>query len=161
MHTSSKLALGIVAVIVAGLIGYHLLFPPIPSDQQQIRSDIQSAAQAAQNRNISGIMAVISDHYVDDNGLTSESLQIFLARALRDAQSVTITMSPSDIAITGDTATSTTYVSVSADTPEGAWTRPRQEVVLTWKKEHVSRFLVIPAVDWRITSASYGGLDME
>lgn len=161
MQTSSKRALAAAVVILAGLIGYRLLFPPMPADLAQIQNTIRAAADAIQNRNINGVMAAISDHYTDDNGLNASTLNMFLVRAMRNAQAVNVAVSPADIIINGDTATSACYASVSANTAAGPWTRSRQLVKLTWKKERVNRYYVIPALEWRITSASYGSVDLE
>jgi len=161
MRDSSKRALAVVALTIVALIAYRLLFPPLPSDQQQILTDIQSAVQAAEAKNTGGVMAIISDHYVDDNGLTNEALRVYLARAIRDTRSISIAAPLSVISVTGDVATSSTQISVNADVEGGSSVRPHREVILTWKRERVNRFLFIPDKQWRITSATYGGLDFE
>ena len=161
MRDNSKRALGVAALTIVAMIAYRLLFPPLPSDHQQILTDIQSAVQAVEARNLGGVMAIISDHYVDDNGLTNEALRVYLARAIRETRSVTIDAPLSVISVNGNLATSSTQISVNADTESGSWARPRREVILTWKRERVNRFLFIPDKQWRITSATYGGLDSE
>ena len=158
MRPSSKRAIQITGILCAVLIAYHILFPVLPPDREQIARQIDVASLAIHDHNVGRFIGVLSDHYADDNGMTKDGIRVLIVRGLRGSSSVTVDVRSTEIDVHGDDAVSTSYVGVAVDAATGGWSRPSQEVVVTWKREPVNRFLIIPAKEWRVVKASYGGL---
>lgn len=156
MRKSSKHAAMLAGGLLLALILYRIAFPPLPSDHDQILQQLNYSVQAFENRNIGAALRILSDHYIDDNGFTCDAVHILLTKQMHGATAVNIDVRSTHIDITGDSAISTSFVSASVDTSSGTWSRASQEVILTWKREHVNHFLVVPAKEWRIIHASYG-----
>ncbi len=155
MQQSSKRLLAIALALAALLAGYFLLRQPPQTAQEQILGQMESARQAAERRDSSGIMRVISADYADSNGLHVDAIHLYLARALRDSGHVRVAFSPPDVTVTGDTATSTTRVTVrSGPFPTPVYDAP---ITLHWRREDGTRLFIIPAKVWRIVGADYSG----
>jgi hypothetical protein len=161
MKQSSKNVLWIALVIIVAFVAYRVLFPPAPSDQIQIQNNIQKAIDAAQARDANGIMSVVSEHYVDENGWSNDALKFNLVRAFNQLHNLSVSANPSDITINpnGIEAHSVTYVTLVGAGEEGRINSPRTEISLTWAKEPATRFLFIPTKAWRVVKASYGSFD--
>lgn len=156
MQPSSKRALGIVAVLVLALIAYFALRQPPVSDQDQIAAQLQAAAAAAQNHNSGGIMNVISADYKGPSPITNtDSLHFFLGRILRDSGAVQVAFSPPNVVVTGDTAASTSQLTVrDRDTGQVRFDEP---VTINWKREDGHRLLILPTKVWRVVGTTYQG----
>ena len=97
MQKSSKTILTLIFALVVLWIGYRLLFPPPVSDDRQIRNQIAGSISAAQDKNVSGIMAPVSDSFVDSNGYNSQQLRLMLSQSIHDYRSITVT--PSNLTV--------------------------------------------------------------
>jgi hypothetical protein len=156
MQTKSKVSIliAIIAVVAFGI--WHFLFPPLPSDKDQISSQIQAMVSSAENRNSNGVMQGISGNYSDDNGLTTQSLKMAIVKAMREASNIKVEYSNPDLDIKGDSAQTRMMVKITfSGSAAGDSSSIKTPLVLQWKKESGERFLIIPTKVWRVTHASY------
>lgn len=156
MRTTSKWALAIAAVLIVILLAAILLRPAPQSDQDQIATQLSKAASAARNHDASGIMQVISADFKGPSPISNtDSLHLMLIRGLRNSGRLQIDLSPPSVAVTGDTATSTSQVTVrSKESGETFYSGP---LALSWRREDGHRLLVLPAKVWRIVGTTYQG----
>ncbi len=155
MQQSSKIALTVAGLIVIALILFFALRQPQLSDQEQIAAQMDTARNAAMHHDTRGIMSVISADYKGQTPADGnvDELHLLLSRALGKAGALDVALSTPSTSIQGDTATSTTHLSVR--TREDGATRYDQNVTLHWKREDGTRLLLFPAKVWRIVSADF------
>ena len=153
MKKSSLALLGLLLVLIVGLTAFFLTHQPQPSDTDQIRAQIDSATTAAGNRDAGGVVSILSSDYKDSMN-TKQRLYAILLRAFHDAGPVVISSSPPGIQLQGETATSTSHLTLRGrDSGEVYYDKT---VTLTWKREEGKRFFVIPVKVWRVVGAEYG-----
>jgi hypothetical protein len=117
---------------------------------------MEAARAAGERRDVGGIMAVVSPKYQDPNVPSPAQLRYILSRALRGADPVAVTLSGSVISLQGDAATSTSHLRVVSGSD--GQVRYDHDVTLQWRREDAPRWGIVPAKQWRVVSASYGGL---
>jgi hypothetical protein len=138
---------------------------PQGDDVAQIRAMLDSGERAVEQRNVSGMMRHVSEEYRDPNGLRREQIRFAAARALRNAQSVDVTISePSlriQVAPDGKRATLACDASLALTDLSGAMSPARHfHLTLDLKKEPARVFGVFPTHAWRVVSAGgYGALE--
>jgi hypothetical protein len=158
MQRSSKRVLGIVALLVVVLAGFFLLRQPSVPDRDQITAQLDAARGAAEQHSVGGIMKIVSAEYKDSN-FNNDQLHFFLARVMRQSGRVTVLLSPPNVMVNGDSATSTSQVTVrSRETDHVIFDQP---VTLNWRREEGHRLLVLPAHVWRVVGAQYSALPDE
>lgn len=155
MKTSSKILI-VVAIAAVVLLTLLLLRPKALSPQAQIAAQIDSAVAAANRHNAGGVMAVVSEHYHDENGFNNDAIHALLIRAMRGQPSEQITLPNPTITVQGDTATAQGYLTVQ-DAQSGHILYGH-EVILQWQKEPARSFLIFPTDAWRVVGASYGSV---
>src|SRR5262245_44443717 len=65
---------------------------PVGSDPAQIRALLDRGESAVERREIGEVMQLVSRDYRDGNGFTRDTVRFLAGRALRDAQSVEISI---------------------------------------------------------------------
>jgi len=156
MQTKSKLILWAVAIIVLALIAMKLLAPNSAPDTVQIQDQLADAVAAANNKDASGVMAIIASDYSDSDSNNSWRLNVMIRRGMENVDNLSASISPAAIVVNGDTAQSKCYVTIRAD----GQIVYNQLMVLTWQKEMTRRYLIFPEETWQVISSSYsGGLD--
>jgi len=156
MQTKSKLILWAVAIIVLALIAMKLLAPNSAPDTVQIQDQLADAVAAANNKDASGVMAIIASDYSDSDSNNSWRLNVMIRRGMENVDNLSASISPAAIVVNGDTAQSKCYVTIRAD----GQIVYNQLMVLTWQKEMTHRYLIFPEETWQVISSSYsGGLD--
>jgi hypothetical protein len=158
MKESSKRAIFVVLIALAIFFGWKALYPPVPSDADQIKTQISSMAAAAESRNVNNIMSGISEKYSDDNGLNSDSLRFNIAHALHASNEVRVQLGIPDLKLDGDTAKSSQEMQLIFKGSGGETSTIHANLVLDWRRENGTRFFVIPIKTWRVAHASYGSI---
>jgi hypothetical protein len=156
MKESSKIALGVVAVLLIALVGLLLSRQPTVSDQDQIAAQLESARAAAQEYSASGVMNIVSADFKGQEPIANvDGLNLALRQFLNTKHEIRVTLSPPNVVVQGDSATSTSQVMVQdAETGEIMYDKP---VTLSWRREDGHRFLIFPAKVWRVVGAQYQG----
>jgi hypothetical protein len=136
---------------------------PVGSDPEQIRALLDRGESAVERREIGEAMRLVSADYRDGNGFTRDALRIMVGRALRDAQSVDVSIPERSVKIQVDPdeqhATLTCDVSVRlAERAAGTVARDAH-LTFRLRKEPTRIFGVFPSREWRVTRADgYGAL---
>lgn len=156
MKTQSKRLLAVAVALGIALVIYVIATAPLPPDQQQITDAIETARSAAQSRSAGGVMSVISDQYHDSNIANVDQLHVFLMRGLHNSGAIDVSATDTTITVHGDTADSTSLVSIKS--VDGNATLFDSRVVVHWKREPAYRLLFFPTTTWRIVSADYSGV---
>lgn len=154
MKTSSKLLLGLAFALGLIALGVVLLRAPVVPDQVQITNQLEAARAAGEAHDIGGIMRVVSEKYQDPNVPGPTQLR-FLLNKVQGNKPVRVTQSIPIISVSGDTATSTSHLRITA---EGDQVVYEHDVTLQWAREDGKRLGVIPTKVWRIVHADYGPL---
>ena len=158
MKPSSKILLWLALILVLVVAAVILLRqPPVP-DAAQIAKQLETARAAGERHDINGVMSIISPDYHDANVPSPIQLR-FLLNKVRGSEPVTITQSLPVISVSGDTATSTSHLSVVSQADNHVLYS--HDVVAQWKREDANRYLIIPTKVWRITSADYGSFGFD
>jgi hypothetical protein len=126
---------------------------PTLTDQAQIAAQLEAARSAGERHDVGGVMAVVSDHYHDANVPSPVQLR-FLLNKIQGDQPIQITQSLPVISVTGDTATSTSHLSVVSQSDNRVLYS--HDITLQWQREDGNKFVIIPTKVWRIVSADYG-----
>lgn len=93
------LALGVTLAWVTGL------FDSTISDEDQIRSLIEQIANGAESADIQAVMAPISEHYSDDEGMGRREIYGLFWSQFRKRGPITVWLSAIDVRVQGVTAT--------------------------------------------------------
>ena len=157
MKSSSKILLGIAALLVLIALGYLLLRPTAVPDQTQILGQMETARDAAEHHNVSGIMAVVSDKYQDSNIPSPLQLR-YLLNKVQGSDPITVTATPPTVDVQGDAATSQTHLHVVS--ARDGRVLYDHDVTLHWQREGGTRLGVLPTKVWRVVSADYGGVSI-
>jgi len=152
MKTSSKLLLGLALGLIA--LGIVLLRAPTVPDQVQITNQLEAARSAGEAHDVGGIMRIISDKYHDPNVPSPVQLR-FLLNKVQGNKPVRVTQSIPVISVSGDTATSTSHLRVTAAGDQVVY---EHDITIQWAREDSSRLGFIPTKVWRAVSADYGNL---
>lgn len=138
---------------------------PQGSDVEQIRGVIDAGEEAVEQRDVSGMMRLISPEYRDRNGMRRDQIRFYAARTLRDADTVHVTISePSlriEVAPDGQSATVACDVALSmTDALNSAFPTRHFHLTLDLRKEPARIFGAFPTHAWRVVSADgYGAMD--
>jgi hypothetical protein len=158
MKPSSKVLLWLALILVFVIAALVLLRqPPIP-DQAQIAGQLETARAAGERHDVGGVMSIISSQYHDANVPSPVQLR-FLLNKVQGSESIKITQSLPVISVSGDTATSTSHLTV-VSVSDGA-VLYSHDITAHWQREDANRFLIIPTKVWRILSADYGSFGLE
>lgn len=157
----SRRALVIGVLVIVLLLGAawlrYLAQAPAGTDAQQILAQIERGRRAAEERNTSALIRIVSPDYKDDLGLTRPALYYQAGQQLRDAQRIEITISAKQLRIQvdpgGQEATSTGPVELRITDRQGSTRTVSLNPTLRWRKEHVRRYLLFPAEEWRVVRA--------
>lgn len=156
MKPSSKALLGVAMLLSLALAAFLILHQNSPSDRDQILSQLEVARAAAQAHDANGILKIVSADYHDALLFdTNDRLALGLRQIVKGKNSgnVQVTLTPPDVKVEGETATSTSHLTVAS--PGGTSTFYDSDVTLHWKQEEGRRMLIFPAKVWRVTSADY------
>ncbi len=152
----------VVGVCVLVLLGgaewlRRLAQGPGGTDTQQILAQIERGQRAAEQRNASALMRLVSPDYKDDNGVTRPVLGYQAREQLRDAQQLEVTVPMNELHIEvapdGREATATGRMELRMTGHQGDVRTFTLNPTLELRKEHVRRYLVFPAEEWRVTKA--------
>ena len=155
MKPSSKRILGLAAVLAVALVIVILLRQPGPSDQDQIRTQLETARAAAQRHDANGIMKIVSADYHGSTPFdgNNDGLALFLRRVVGGRSAATVSLSPPSVSVQADTAVTVGQVTARDDaTGRVLYDQP---VTLNWRREDGTRWLVFPAKVWRVTGGQY------
>lgn len=153
MRTSSKILLAVAVIAALVLIAIALRPKPL-SPEQQIQNQTESAVAAANEHNASGIMAIVSADYMDQNGYNVDLIHALLVRGLRNTPALHASFIGTTITVQGNKATSQGYLTVQDE--QSGHTLFSREVTLQWQKEHARSYVIYPTDVWRVVSADYG-----
>ena len=158
MKPSSKILLWLALILVFVVAAVLFLRQPPVSDAAQIAGQLEAARAAGERHDINGVMSVISPNYHD--AYVPSPIQLrFLLNKVRGSEPVTITQSLPVISVSGDTATSTSHLTITSQADNHVLYS--HDITAQWKKEDANRYLIIPTKVWRITSADYGSFGFE
>ena len=152
MKSSSKVLLGVAALLLLIVVCVALLRSPNVPDQAQIVQQMETARAAGERRDINGFMAVVSPQYHDSNVPSPVQLR-FLLNRLQGSGQVSVTQTGPVVDDQGDTATTANHLRIVT---AGGRTLYDHDVTLQWKREDGTRFGILPTKVWRITTADYG-----
>jgi hypothetical protein len=155
MQEKSKRLLGAAVILGIGLAIYLMATAPLPSDQDQIASAIETARSAVQSRKASGVLTVVSADYHDPVIANVDQLHAYLIHAFRNSGPITVQTSANTITVHGNTAQSVSHVTLKGANNGDSYFDGN--ITLTWKREPARRFLVFPTTTWRVVSADYPG----
>ena len=153
MQRSSRAIIIAIVLLVIAFFGFRAFSRPDPPDNVQIDEALRGAAHAAERRNIGGVLQIISEHYEDDSGNNPERIRILLGRGLRNVDDLHITVSPSQVKVSGDKAHSSCYLTVRGN----GQLIYNQLINLDWSREDSHKYLIIPTHVWRIVHSTYSG----
>jgi len=156
---SSKALLWLALLLAFLGVALVLLFQPQPPDQTQIASQLEAARAAGEQRDVNGVMKIISEKYHDSNVPGPTQLRFILNKMVQGNGSAQITQTIPMISLQGDTATSTSHLHI-VTIPDGRLVYDH-DVTMQWKREDGTKFLVIPTKVWRVVSADYGGFGLD
>ena len=114
MKTSFKFLLGLAFALGLIALGVVLLRAPVVPDQVQIANRLEAARAAGEAHDIGGIMRVVSEKYQDPNVPGPAQLR-FLLNKVQGNKPVRVTQSIPIISVSGDTATSTSHLRITAE----------------------------------------------
>ena len=130
---------------------------PVGTDEQQIVAQIRLGQQAAQMLSSKGLMRVGSASDKDENGITRPLLGQQARDALREAQSLEVTIPMNQLRIqveSGRTEASSTFpLEVRYTDKQGGAHTLSMNPALRWRKEPVRRFLLFPGEEWQVVRA--------
>lgn len=152
MKSSSKILLGIALLLSLIVAGFFLLRTPEIPDNVQIATQLEAARAAGERHDVNGIMRIVSQHYHDPNVPSPIQLR-FLLNKVQGNGSVRVTQSIPIISVQGDTATSTSHLTIT--TTLDSRVVYDHDVTIQWAREDGTRLGVIPTKIWRAVSADY------
>lgn len=155
MKRSSKIVLGVVALLLVVFAVYFIVRQPPLSDQDQIIGQLETARAAAERHDAGGITAVVSTDFKSEAIANKQQLYFYLARAFRNSGKLRVVLSAPTVVVQGDSATSTCQMTVYNLDRVGP--RFDQPVTLNWRREEGRRLLVLPTRVWRIVGAQNVG----
>lgn len=138
----------VIAVIVAGFI---IMPRQQGSDAEQITALIDQGRQGIETRSINNVMSCISKSYKDSTGMDYEKFRSQVSKALGPGVSYEVTLDQPIVNATGDTATASTSVSITATmsgTREKAFSGA---VLLHLTKEPGRKYFIFPISEWKVT----------
>ena len=125
-------------------------------DEVVLNEMIVSAAQAAEDRDVGGVMDIVSSSYKDQDGMNYDRLRMIAAQAVRNEQDYIVTASVKSIRVDGNEATLGVHAVVR--TKPGGILYDR-ELTVHFAKEPARHALLIPVKVWRIVEVENFGLD--
>jgi hypothetical protein len=157
---SSRIALAL-AVVLLGAAGVVLLLTvsdPPARPETLIRNALRQAEEAARNRDVGGVMDIVSDDYKDASGFNKARLRLILARSFQQAGNmgmgydvrVSVPQVVFDERKAGQALATTTVAAVETGSGENLW--GGQPVTLVFRRERVRRWLLFSEDRWRVTS---------
>ena len=152
MAKSTRVVLGIVAVLAVVLVILLVTGQKHPSDEEIINQRLQSMQNAAQNDNVSAFMQSISADYSDSQVNNTDQLALLLHRVLPADGSLRVTIQNAQTSVSGSHAT--THVDVVIQST-GEQDIKQQSVTVEWRLEEAHKWLVFPTQTWLVTSAQY------
>jgi hypothetical protein len=152
MQRSSRIVI-ILMVLIVGWFAFRALTPPALPDSVQIDHALRDAAHAAEKRNISGVLRIISEHYQDDSGNNPDRIHFLLSRGMQNVNDLKVDISPTQVTVKGNTAHSTCYLTIHVN-GEAVY---NQFVQLDWAREDSHTFLIFPSHTWRVVHSTYAG----
>ena len=158
MKPSSKVLLWLALILVFIVVALVMLRQPPVSDQAQIAQQLETARAAGERHDVGGVMSIFSSHYHDANVPSPVQLR-FLLNKVQGSEPVKITQSLPVISVTGDTATSTSHLTVTS--VSSGQVLYSHDITAQWQREDANRFLIIPTKVWRVVSADYGSFGFE
>ncbi len=145
-----------IVALMAVYSGYAFLTVDRRGDEEQLRSLVESAATAVQDRSIGGAIGCVSRSYKDDNGLNYDRLRLLAAQAMRMEERYTARAEIRNLSIDGAKATVDIHASVI---PAGGGKLYDRDVTLILRKEPARHMLVAPVKVWRVVSTKNLGLE--
>jgi hypothetical protein len=156
MKTSSKLVLGIAALlllIAVVMMAAHNTGPPLTPEQEIVVS-LHDAQQAAEHRNLDGVMELISDDF-HGGSWTKPRLQLYLSREMNNSRGMSYDVHVNAPRIlpapNGDPNERMVVTQASvfwADTGEDIWgTNP---VTLVMRRETRRHWIFFTQPEWRV-----------
>lgn len=145
--------MAVIGLVIAGIIVSKLIQPDTTPDAVQIQNALQTAANAADEKDAPKLMSIVSDNYSDSDGNNREELSLLLSRAMSNVGNIDVSLGPVNVTVNGDLAVSTGNIIVSTDGQR----QFSQLVTVNWQKEETRRYLVIPDKTWRVIRSSYTG----
>jgi len=147
-----------VLLLLGGILWLRALAQgPGGTNTAQILAQIERGKRAAEQRNAGALMRLVSPDYKDELGITRPGLFLRVREQLRDAQQLEVIVPANELRIeiapNGRDATVTGRMELRITGSQGYVQTSNLTPTLTWRKEHVRRFLVFPAEEWRVVKA--------
>lgn len=153
MAKSTRIVLGVVAILAVVLVILLIDGQRQPSDEEIINQRLQSMENAAQNDNVSAFMRSVSSDYSDSQVNNTDQLALLLHRVLPSGGNLRITLQDAETTVDGPHATTHVVVLIQSTDERNITQR---SVTVTWRREQAHKWLVFPIKTWRVTSAQYG-----
>lgn len=159
MKTSSKIVLAAALVLLgaAGLLVGQRQAPP--TREELIRQSLRNAEEAAQRRDVRGVMEVISNDYKDARGLNKARLRLLLTRSINQGRGVDYNVKINQPRIFPDKAEPekkalvvTKFAVFYAENNGNIW--GTDAVTLAMRKESRRKWLLFSTPVWRIVSVA-------
>ena len=147
----------IIAALIAGYLAAAFLTVDRSSDEQRIAKVISQGAAAAQNRDLSGLLTLVSKHYTDESGLNYDRMRILIAKAMREESEYYVVVSNETIKAAGDNATVNLRVELKRTDGDLFYER---NLTLTLVKESATHMLIAPTTAWRVVASRNLGVGL-
>lgn len=147
------------AVLVVGFGVFAFATLDRRTDEEQVNSLFDQAADAIAKRDTGGALSLVSADYKDPSGLNCDRLRLLTAQALQSEQKFTVDYKLSNVNVSGDTATAGVDLTVRGVDPSK--TIYKRLLTVTLRKEDSRHALIIPTKVWRVTSIENLGLAPE
>lgn len=126
-------------------------------DEVVLNEMIVSAAAAVENRDVGGVMDIVSSSYKDQDGMNYDRLRMITAQAVRSEQDYSVVVSVKSMRVDGENAIVDMHASVT--TKPSSATLYDRDLTVHFAKESARHALLIPVQVWRVVKVENFGLD--
>ena len=147
-----RIALIVFAVLAAVYLVAAFATVDRRSDTQQIGELISDGRSAAQNRDLAGVVSLVSRNYTDESGFNYDRLRILIANAMREETDYSVEVSNRRVEIDGDKADVDLYVVLKRS---GGNVFYERDLKLILTKESARHLFIVPTSVWRVVSSNF------
>lgn len=124
-------------------------------DEERIRSLIENAVHALNERDLGGAMRNVSENYRDSENLNRDRLRMLAAQALRSERPFAVYADVGELSVFDDSATVKVTATVKDAVGRSIYNR---DLELTLKREDARHAGLLPAKLWRVVNIQNLGI---